>query len=787
LGESFDKRENTAVARLEGAGMSYQIGDVYTISTKKLSGSFCVIGKSEQLGVLALLETCYEFRKIGNENFHVPKVSALTPFNYPISELAELNEKQLKKLELLLPPITKKYPNELLGVSLDNGPKKYKSQLTDQCDKTDALQKRFEKSKQILSVLSDPQKILRALKRGDWTEYVKESAYECGLNRRELRRHLSRFAECGWNVIAASMFYAYGAATVRSGDRKETEGVFLGPPSLPADEDGTELAPRVRVSTKILHLVGLTLASLKNKKKMSIAAMHAKYKEHTKTKLELPDGSIAAKVDLTLHISYSQFYYAKQRLETKKESDISYFGKIQFLNNKQPLIGTARHQVLFPGQCYIIDSTVVDMHAVCSFDRSLLAGRPNLYVVIDAFSSLIVGLHLSYEPPSAEQARIALYRAVAPKEELFKELGIEWLLPFFRQGVVPTDVFADRGELLSKSGLQLAEIADISMTYAAPYRASWKSLVERVFGLFNDQFFKWSPGGIRGPRARGDKPNELDAIYTINEILRCLFIEAARMNCTRDMNKYATASLIRERIPANPLGFWDYGLKHLHGSPRCLTRTEAAMNYLTPTNVNVRRNGCIKPAFDGEPSYRFTAEWMRGDNDFYALDGASHCIRIDPDLPGHAYVQIGDSGSVRQVSMAATLAHFNDAQSDLSHDELRIYEVLIARFSRNAKRDVEALNQGATFDANIEQITNAAKAATAEATDKTTVSKKARNSKRFNRRMEKRFADSPNTVSDEVPQKDQPVASTVAPSATIMKGGSDEQYMEFMRTLNLDV
>jgi hypothetical protein len=72
------------------------------------------------------------------------------------------------------------------------------------------------------------------------------------------------------------------------------------------------------------------------------------------------------------------------------------------------LSGTLK-EVRGPGARYYIDATILDVYIVSRFDPNRIIGRPTLYVVVDEFSRLIVGIYVGLEPPCWVGAMLALW------------------------------------------------------------------------------------------------------------------------------------------------------------------------------------------------------------------------------------------------------------------------------------------------------------------------------------------------------------------------------------------
>ncbi|WP_428503074.1 hypothetical protein [Roseateles sp.] len=383
----------------------------------------------------------------------------------------------------------------------------------------------------------------------------------------------------------------------------------------------------------------------------------------------LSDGTPIMDVDPTKAITLSQFVYALKKLESARQQAIVKVSRSKWSKDREVLIGTARDGIRYPGQVYVIDSTIADVYLVCAMDGKILVGRPVIYAVIDAFSSVILSIHVTVDTSNVDQAKVALYRAVTPKDAWLKSLGAPHefgaALP---AGCKPTALFCDRGEILSKAGLEMAKTMKFALRLAAPYRADWKSLVERLFGIINDRVLHWAPGGVRDrAKERGERDVRYDGVLSINGLQRLMLSLAAEWNQTHNMSKHVSAAMLRHEITATPLEFWNYGLKYLHPAAEWFTRDDAARQLLPTIESILSRRGA-----ELLEDLRFTADWMKADDRYYEQrESARGKVLLDPDDPLGAYLVDDQSGDLRHMRMVDTR---NYQDHDVALEDVRVVE-----------------------------------------------------------------------------------------------------------------
>jgi len=187
------------------------------------------------------------------------------------------------------------------------------------------------------------------------------------------------------------------------------------------------------------------------------------------------------------HPDRSQWYYTIRKLRDNgsikliKKNELVHPSKIM----DRPVLGTAIDDVNGPGDRYEIDSTRIQVQLVSRFGRELLIGEPNLYLVVDVWSGLIVGFALSLENPSFALAAEALRCCFTPKIRIFEYLGLpmgekDWFCHH-----LPSRLMADRAELISNKAEIIPSIG-IDLDVASPMRADMKGTVEGKISEFKN-------------------------------------------------------------------------------------------------------------------------------------------------------------------------------------------------------------------------------------------------------------------------------------------------------------
>ncbi|TYC60279.1 hypothetical protein ETQ85_07225 [Zoogloea oleivorans] len=113
--------------------------------------------------------------------------------------------------------------------------------------------------------------------------------------------------------------------------------------------------------------------------------------------------------------------------------------------------GKATDNIPGPG-FYEIDATYFQIQLVSRVTKSLLVGRPTVYLIVDIFDGVIVGYAVTLENPSWAVAALALYNCFSDKSATFSRLGLPFTSKDWPCKHLPTVLRADRAELVSNMG-----------------------------------------------------------------------------------------------------------------------------------------------------------------------------------------------------------------------------------------------------------------------------------------------------------------------------------------------
>ncbi|KAF0813933.1 Transposon Tn7 transposition protein TnsB [Andreprevotia sp. IGB-42] len=259
-------------------------------------------------------------------------------------------------------------------------------------------------------------------------------------------------------------------------------------------------------------------------------------------------------------------------------------GEKNYDKDMRGYIGTSNAEVWGPGARFQIDATIADVYLVSRLKRDRIIGRPVLYIVIDVFSRMIVGLSVGLEGPSWVGGMLALANAAEDKVNYCKRFGIQIEPEDWPCHHLPAILLGDRGEIESRYIDTLANNYRVTIENTASYRADWKGVVEQRFRLLPAKFKPYVPGYVEPDfRQRGVRDYRLDAVLDLEQFTEILIADILYYNNHHELRTYdKDRDLIADEVLAVPSDLWDWGIRNRSGCLRTYP-IEGIRFHLLPT------------------------------------------------------------------------------------------------------------------------------------------------------------------------------------------------------------
>ncbi|ENE6177794.1 transposase [Escherichia coli] len=290
--------------------------------------------------------------------------------------------------------------------------------------------------------------------------------------------------------------------------------------------------------------------------------------------------------------SLKQFTYWNRKLFSKEFSINKKNSKKEIALKMRGLLGSAANTTVLPGDVFEIDSTVADVHLVSSLNRRKVIGRPTIYTVVDRASRMIVGLHVSLYHASWRAARQALANCFMPKKEYCRIFGVSINEDEWPCSHIPLTLMCDNGEMIGlKPQDKMTPLTKLE--FAPVGRGDRKSIVERCFGILNDEAIHELTGATRrGKIVKGEPTPQSRACLTIQEVTSVLIREILAHNQrTYEELAYINPLLIEHDLIISPKNSWMISVKQGRFSGRVVTADEVIARLLIPVTANITAGG----------------------------------------------------------------------------------------------------------------------------------------------------------------------------------------------------
>jgi hypothetical protein len=275
-------------------------------------------------------------------------------------------------------------------------------------------------------------------------------------------------------------------------------------------------------------------------------------------------------------------------------------GEKVFEKDHRPVLGTVAQVCRGVGHIYEMDATIADVSVVSSLNRADIIGRPTLYYVIDRHSRLIVGWYVGLENPSWSAAMQAIFSMAQDKQELCKRLGINYDPEDWpADGVMPENIYADRGEAMSREAQRLCTGLATTVVNLPSCRPDWKPLVEGRFKLMHqsiaDSVPGYNPASNLGKRRATDFG--LEACLTIDEF-EAIIVKSIITHNRSVMPSYdMSAQQLADHVQPSPIGLWNHDIVSRAGQLTRHSETAVRLALLpeaqgTVSGLGVLVNGC---------------------------------------------------------------------------------------------------------------------------------------------------------------------------------------------------
>jgi hypothetical protein len=359
----------------------------------------------------------------------------------------------------------------------------------------------------------------------------------------------------------------------------------------------------------------------KNHKKMSLKRAYETYQDHFETTEISRDIGDSVAYNFIPHaeeesLSFSQFYYHSRNIMSKADLIKLNIGELSFKKDYEDRQGSACDGLLGATHRYEVDATVLDLYVRYPYDTTGVysMGRPVFYVVVDVYSTMIVGFYVGFDGPNWMGVSQALVNACSDKVEFAKRYGLKIKPEDWPAHHIPREISIDNGteypDALLESILK-SEIGVSTINLAAVFRGDAKGTVEKKFDVLNKQAIHFAPGAIVDHRREEQHPSN-ESFYDLNGLIAMLITEVIYHNRTADRLKKFNWQCAVNGIDITPNALFQHSLaKDMHGGRPTGPEDNAKVRwaFLKEESASVRQDAIYFDGLEYECNYAKTAGW----------------------------------------------------------------------------------------------------------------------------------------------------------------------------------
>ena len=197
-----------------------------------------------------------------------------------------------------------------------------------------------------------------------------------------------------------------------------------------------------------------------------------------------PDGQLDSDTP-----TWSQFrhYYYNKGYHKDPQKVIAREGLTKYQRDHRPAWGTSAGWRAQPGS-YQMDATQADIYLVSRQDRSIVVGRPYIYLAVDTATHLIAGAYIGFD--CDETAVMAcIEQAAMDKVAYCARYGIEITPEQWPSAGMPSEIITDQGrEFFGPRMGELCKRYGLEVLTLPPFRPDCKGAVEKSIDLLQQRY-----------------------------------------------------------------------------------------------------------------------------------------------------------------------------------------------------------------------------------------------------------------------------------------------------------
>lgn len=259
-----------------------------------------------------------------------------------------------------------------------------------------------------------------------------------------------------------------------------------------------------------------------------------------------------------------EHYYYRHGYNKSIKCMVSRGGLSNYQRNERPLFGSTMKWKDKAG-AFQMDATEADIYLVSRFDRSMVVGRPNIYMAVDTATQLIAGIHIGLD--AGESAVMScLANAASDKVKFCKRYGIEITPEQWPNTGLPGEIITDQGkEFITSRVGELCTAYGMEREALPPFRPDEKSLVEKTFDVLQQRYkpLLRGKGVIEGDaQERWAVDYRAQAVLNLTEFTKIILHCVIYINAHRVLKNFIpTPEMCEDKVEPIPAALWQWHMR----------------------------------------------------------------------------------------------------------------------------------------------------------------------------------------------------------------------------------
>jgi len=316
-------------------------------------------------------------------------------------------------------------------------------------------------------------------------------------------------------------------------------------------------------------------------------------------------------------ISEDQFIYHFKRIISRADLSLIKYGRISFNKDFKDRQGDAHDGVLYATDVYEVDATLLDCYVRYPYDTSkqLTSGRPWLYIVIDVYSTMVVGMYLGFDGPNVNGAQQALANACLDKVEFAHRYGLPISEDCFPAKHPPRRVSIDNGKEYPDgfiSGILNSNLGIEMFDLLPAYRGDFKGTNEGFFNVINKKVIHFLKGAVHKHMRREQQHPSNYPLYDYDALVALIMNEIIFLNTSSERMEKLNFQMVRDNIGLTPQAIFLASLQYdLDGGKPTIDSDEADVRwtFLPEEEATIRADGIYFKGLKYQSEYAKQNGW----------------------------------------------------------------------------------------------------------------------------------------------------------------------------------